>query len=67
LWWALALGACLGGNGSLIGASANLIVAGFSQRAGHPISFIQFTKHAFVLMLISIVLSHLYLYLRYLM
>ena len=66
LWWALALGACLGGNGSLIGASANLIVAGFAQRAGHPIAFLGFLKHAFGLMLISIVISHIYLYLRYL-
>ncbi len=66
LWWALALGACLGGNGSLIGASANLIVAGFSQRAGHPIGFIQFTKHAFLLMLVSIIIAHAYLYVRYL-
>ena len=66
LWWALALGACLGGNGSLIGASANLIVAGFAQRAGHRIGFIQFTKHAFLLMLISIVIAHVYLYVRYL-
>lgn len=66
LWWALALGACLGGNGSLIGASANLIVAGFAQRAGHPIGFVQFIKHAFILMLASIAISHAYLYLRYL-
>jgi len=66
LWWALALGACLGGNGSLIGASANLIVAGFAQRAGHPIGFIQFTKHAFLMMLVSIVIAHVYLYMRYL-
>ncbi len=66
LWWALALGACLGGNGSLIGASANLIVAGFAQRAGHPIGFLQFTKHAFLLMLASIGIAHVYLYLRYL-
>jgi len=66
LWWALALGACLGGNGSLIGASANLIVAGFAQRAGHPITFVQFLKHAFGLMLVSILISHIYLYLRYL-
>jgi len=66
LWWALALGACLGGNGSLIGASANLIVAGFAQRAGHPIGFVQFTKHAFLLMLLSIGIAHLYIYLRYL-
>ena len=66
LWWALALGACLGGNGSLIGASANLIVAGFAQRAGHPIAFLTFMKHAFGLMLVSIVIAHVYLYLRYL-
>jgi len=66
LWWALALGACLGGNGTLIGASANLIVAGFAQRAGHPIMFLQFMKHAFGLMLVTIVISHIYLYLRYL-
>lgn len=66
LWWALALGACLGGNGSLIGASANLIVAGFAQRAGHPIAFLVFMKHAFGLMLLSISISHIYLYLRYL-
>ncbi|GAV20926.1 arsenical pump membrane protein [Mariprofundus micogutta] len=66
LWWALALGACLGGNGSLIGASANLIVAGFAQRAGHPIAFLVFMKHAFGLMLISIAIAHAYLYFRYL-
>ena len=66
LWWALALGACLGGNGSLIGASANLIVAGFAQRAGHPIAFLTFMKHAFLLMLLTIAIAHVYLYLRYL-
>ncbi|MDX8388744.1 MAG: ArsB/NhaD family transporter [Ghiorsea sp.] len=66
IWWALSLGACLGGNGSLIGASANLIVAGFAQRAGHPIYFLQFMKHAFILMLMSIAISHVYLYFRYL-
>ena len=66
LWWALALGACLGGNGSLIGASANLIVAGFAQRAGHPIVFLVFMKHAFGLMLMSIVIAHAYMYLRFL-
>ncbi|EAU55538.1 SLC13 family permease [Mariprofundus ferrooxydans] len=66
LWWALALGACLGGNGTLIGASANLIVAGFAQRAGHPISFLVFMKHAFWLMLVTVGMAHIYLYLRYL-
>ncbi|GIO70057.1 ArsB/NhaD family transporter [Paenibacillus sp. JTLBN-2024] len=66
LWWSLALGACLGGNGSLIGASANLIVAGMSGKEGHPIRFVQFLKYGFPLMLLSIVLSSIYVYLRYL-
>jgi Na+/H+ antiporter NhaD/arsenite permease-like protein len=66
LWWALSLGACLGGNGTLIGASANLVVAGLSERAGTTFRFIEFMKVAFPLMLISIVVSHVYLYLRYL-
>jgi Na+/H+ antiporter NhaD/arsenite permease-like protein len=66
LWWALALGACLGGNGSLVGASANLIVAGFAESAGHRIKFLQFLLMAFPLMLVSIVIATLYLYVRYL-
>ena len=66
LWWALALGACLGGNGSLVGASANLIVAGFAERAGHRIHFLRFMKVAFPLMLLSIVISTGYIWLRYL-
>ncbi|MDO4435989.1 MAG: ArsB/NhaD family transporter [Cardiobacteriaceae bacterium] len=65
VWWALALGACLGGNGTLIGASANLTVAGFAEKAKQPISMIQFTKYAFPLMLVMIVLSHWYLNWRY--
>jgi Na+/H+ antiporter NhaD/arsenite permease-like protein len=66
LWWALALGACLGGNGSLVGASANLIVAGFAERAGYRIRFLPFMAAAFPLMLVSIVIASVYLYLRYL-
>lgn len=66
LWWALALGSCLGGNGSLIGASANLIVAGFAERAGHPLHFLRFMLIAFPLMLGSIAISTVYVYLRYL-
>ena len=66
LWWALSLGACLGGNGTLIGASANLVVAGLAERAGTSFRFIEYLKVAFPLMLISIVLSHVYLYFRYL-
>lgn len=66
LWWSLALGACLGGNGSLIGATANVIVAGFAERAGHRIGFLSFMAMAFPLMLMSIVIATLYVYLRFL-
>lgn len=66
LWWALALGACLGGNGTLVGASANLVVAGIAEKSGSPIRFATFLKIAFPLMLLSIAIAHVYLYLRYL-
>jgi Na+/H+ antiporter NhaD/arsenite permease-like protein len=66
LWWSLALGACLGGNGTLIGASANLIVAGLSGKEGHPIKFVQYMKYGFPLMILSIMLSSVYIYFRYL-
>jgi Na+/H+ antiporter NhaD/arsenite permease-like protein len=66
MWWALSLGACLGGNGTLIGASANLVVAGLAERAGTTFRFIEFMKVAFPLMLISIVIAHAYIYFRYL-
>ncbi|MBI3754534.1 MAG: ArsB/NhaD family transporter [Deltaproteobacteria bacterium] len=66
LWWALSLGACLGGNGTLIGASANVVVAGIAGKAGHHFRFMEFMKLAFPMMLLSIVLSTIYLYLRYL-
>jgi Na+/H+ antiporter NhaD/arsenite permease-like protein len=66
IWWSLALGSCLGGNGSLVGASANLIVAGFAERAGQPIRFLPFMLMAFPLMLLSIAVSTVYVYLRYL-
>ena len=66
LWWSLALGACLGGNGSLVGASANLIVAGFAERSGQPIRFLPFMLMAFPLMLFSIAMSSVYVYFRFL-
>ena len=66
LWWALSLGACLGGNGTLIGASANLTVAGIAERNGVEFGFLTYTKHAFGLMLISVAISTLYLWWRYL-
>ncbi len=67
LWWSLALGACLGGNGSLIGASANLIVAGMSGKEGHPIKFVQYLKYGFPIMLLTVAIAHVYVYVRYLM
>jgi Na+/H+ antiporter NhaD/arsenite permease-like protein len=62
LWWALALGACLGGNGTLIGASANVVVAGISERMGYPISFKEFTKVGLPSMIISIIIATLILF-----
>jgi Na+/H+ antiporter NhaD/arsenite permease-like protein len=66
LWWALSLGACLGGNGTLIGASANLTVAGIGERAGVPFRFIPFLLLAFPMMIVSILISTAYVYFRYL-
>ncbi len=65
IWWALALGACLGGNGTLIGASANLAVAGLAEQAGQPLSFWGYTRVAAPMTLVAIVLSMLYVALRY--
>lgn len=67
LWWALSLGACLGGNGTLIGASANVVVAGIAKREGHEFSYMDFLKIGFPLTIIALLLSHAYIYLRYLM
>ena len=61
LWWALALGACLGGNGTLIGASANVVTAGLAEKAGHPIGFMEYLRVAFLPMLITVVLAMVWL------
>lgn len=61
LWWALALGACLGGNGTIIGASANVIVADISTSAGHPIRFMTFMKYGIPVMIMSLIISSIYL------
>ena len=66
VWWALSLGACLGGNGTIIGASANLTVAGLAERAGIRFAFIEYMKVAYPVMLITVALSMIYLELRYL-
>ncbi|WP_223291717.1 ArsB/NhaD family transporter [Defluviicoccus vanus] len=65
LWWCLSLGACLGGNGTLIGASANLTVAGIAERNGVPFRFLTYTKTAFPLMLIHVAMCHVYIMWRY--
>lgn len=65
VWWALALGACLGGNGSPIGASANVIVVGLSEKAGHKITFMQFLKYGLPVMFLTIFLATIYVYVRY--
>lgn len=65
VWWSLALGACLGGNGTLIGAAANVMVAGLAERAGTPISFMRFLLIGMPLMLASVALANVYIYLRH--
>lgn len=65
LWWALALGACLGGNGTLVGASANVIVSGMLEKKGRKIGFLNYMKVGFPLMIVSIVLSTAYLVIFY--
>lgn len=65
VWWSLALGACLGGNGTLIGASANVIVAGIAEKNGIALTFRQFFKVAFPFMLLSVLISQGYIYWRY--
>lgn len=65
LWWALALGACFGGNGSLIGASANLTVAAYAEKAKQPIGFVYFFVRAFPLMLVTLAIAHVYIWLSY--
>ena len=67
LWWSLALGACLGGNGTIIGASANVVIAGFSEKTRSPLSFRNYFRYGFPLMIVSIAVSTVYILLRYLL
>ena len=66
LWWALALGACLGGNGTIIGASANVVIVDMARKAGYPISFWQFFKFGFPVMIGSVLMSSAYLWFLFL-
>jgi Na+/H+ antiporter NhaD/arsenite permease-like protein len=66
LWWSLALGACLGGNATAVGASANVIVLSLADRAGYKISFGRFLKYGVIVTVVSLLVSTLYVWLRYL-
>jgi Na+/H+ antiporter NhaD/arsenite permease-like protein len=65
LWWALALGACLGGNLTIIGASANVVAANLAARAGHPIRFFEFFRYGSVVVIESLLISSVYVWIRY--
>mgnify|MGYP001333948470 CR=1 FL=1 len=66
VWWALSIGACLGGNGTIIGASANVVARGIVEKRGYTFSFMKYMKIAFPLMIISIIISSIYLLVVYL-
>ncbi len=65
IWWSLALGACLGGNGTAIGASANVVVVGISEKMGRKISFLKFTVFGMPIMIMTVFVSTIYVWLRY--
>jgi len=65
VWWALSLGACLGGNGTAIGASANVIIVGMAEKAGKPISFVRFMKYGVPVTMLTLAISTAYIYIRY--
>ena len=66
VWWSLALGSCLGGNGTLIGASANVVSTGISGKSGYKISFAEFTRYGMITMLVTLAVSTVYIYFVYL-
>jgi Na+/H+ antiporter NhaD/arsenite permease-like protein len=66
LWWSLALGACLGGNFTIVGASANVVVANVAARAGYPIRFLEFFRYGAIVVVLSLMISTVYVALRYL-
>ncbi len=65
VWWALSLGACFGGNGTLVGASANVVVAGMAARNGEPISFLKFLLWSVPVMLMSVIVANLFLFFEF--
>ncbi|WP_394217902.1 ArsB/NhaD family transporter [Halobacillus trueperi] len=67
VWWSLALGACLGGNGTLVGASANVVVAGLAASHNKPIPFLKFSLYGFPVLILSLLVSSIYVWFRYLL
>ncbi len=65
LWWSLSLGACLGGNGTMIGASANVVTVGLAEKAGYHISFLEYMKACWWPMMITVTISMIYLLIAY--
>jgi len=65
VWWSLALGSCLGGNGTLVGASANVVAVGIASKSGYKISFMEFTKYSFIIMLATLAVSSVYIKLMF--
>lgn len=65
IWWSLSLGACLGGNGTLVGASANVVAAGIATKSGYRITFLDFTKYGALFTFVSLVMSTIYIVVRY--
>ena len=65
LWWALALGACFGGNGTIIGASANVVTTGIAEKAGHKITFFEFFKQGAPITIVSLIIASIFLLIRY--
>jgi Na+/H+ antiporter NhaD/arsenite permease-like protein len=65
VWWSLALGACLGGNGTIIGASANIIIVGVAEKSGKKISFVKFMAYGMPIMIMTVMISTIYVWLRY--
>ena len=65
LWWALSLGACLGGNGTAIGTSANVVVLGIAERNGHVVSFVEFLKVGMLVLFVTVGIGSALLWLRF--
>ena len=65
IWWSLSVGACLGGNATLIGASANVVSAGMAEKSGYKISFLEFTKYGIIITLINLAISSVYIYFKF--